>query len=114
MNSRKRRLNIKFEYTATNTPQQNLLTEVAIVMMANRGRAILNRANVPEKYRTPLFRYVVTTATKLDMLLIVEVEWSRDMRCLYWTGSVPNCAKYLRAWGEADTVTTKTDSISKP
>ena len=71
MNSRKWRLNIKFEYTARNTPQQYLFTEVAIVMMSNRGRAILNRGNVPDKYWTPLFRYAVTTATKLDMVLIV-------------------------------------------
>ena len=79
VNSRKWRLNIKFEYTARNTPQQNSFTGVDIATMANRGRDILDRANVPEKYRTPLFRYAVTTATKLDMLLIVEVEGSRAM-----------------------------------
>ena len=51
--------------------------------MANRGRDILNRVNVPEKYHTPLFRYILTTATKFDMVLIVEVEGSRIMRYLH-------------------------------
>ena len=51
--------------------------------MANRGRVVMNRLNLPEKYRIPLFKYTVTTATKLDMLLIVEVEGSRDMRCVH-------------------------------
>ena len=105
VNSRKWRLNIKFEYTARNTPQQSLFTKIAISTMVNRGRAILNRANVPEKCRAPLFRYAVTTATKFDLLLIVEFEGS-------W--SVPKFAKYLRTWGEDGTVTTKTDSTPKP
>ena len=83
VNNSKWRLNIKFEYIARNTPQQNSFTEVEIATMANRGRDIMNRANVPDKYRTPLFRYAVTTATKLDMLLIVDVEGSRAMRCLH-------------------------------
>ena len=81
--NRKWRLNIEFKYIARNTPPQNSFTEVAIATMSNRGRDVLNRANTPKKYRTPLFRYTVTTATKLDMLLIVEVEGSRAMRCLH-------------------------------
>ena len=81
--------------------------------MDNSGRGILNRANVPEKYRTPLFRYAVTTAMKFDMLLIVEVKGSRAMWYLHWTGSVQKFAAYLRTWREAGTVTTKTDSTPK-
>ena len=103
-----------FEYTARNKPQQSSFTEVAISTMTNRGRDILNRANVPEKCRAPLFRYAVTTVTKLDLLLIVEFEGIRAMRCLHRAGSVPKFTKYLRTWGEAGTVTTKTDNTPKP
>ena len=82
--------------------------------MANRGRAMMNRANVPEKYRYVLFKYAVTTATKLDMLLVVEIDDSTAMRCLHWAGTVPRFSKHLRTWGETGTVTTKMDNTPKP
>ena len=100
-------MGIEFEYTARNTPQQNSFTEVAIATMSNRGRAMMNRANVPEKYRYVLFKYAVTTATKLDMLLVVEIDGSTAMRSLHWAGTVPRFSKHLRTWEETGTVTTK-------
>ena len=81
--------------------------------MANRGRAMMNRSNVSEKFRTQLFQYAVITATKLDMLLVVEVEGSHAMRCVHWAKTVPRFAKQLRTWEEAGTVTTKIGSTSK-
>ena len=114
VNNRKWRLNIKFEYTTRNIPQHNSFTDVAIATITNRGRAIMSRANVPAKYWTPLFRYTVTATTKLDMLLIIEVEESRVMRCLHWAGSVPKSVKHLKTWEEVGTVTTKSNSTSKP
>ena len=36
------------------------------------------------------------------------------MQCLHWVGSVPKFANYLRTWGEASTVTTKTNNTPKP
>jgi hypothetical protein len=44
------KLNINFEYTGRYTPQQNSLTEVSFYTIANRGRAIMNLANVPGKF----------------------------------------------------------------
>ena len=64
--------------------------------MTNRGREMMNRENVPEEYRYVLFKYAVTTATKLDMLLVVKIDGSTAMRCLHWSGSVPRFAKHLR------------------
>ena len=63
---------------------------------------------------TSFFKYAITTATKLDMLLVVEIDGSTAMICLYWAGSVPRFSKHLRTWGEEGTVTTKMDSTPKP
>jgi hypothetical protein len=41
------KLNIKFEFTARDTPQQNLLAELGFAHLANYGRALMARANVP-------------------------------------------------------------------
>ena len=38
---------IEFEYTARDTPQQNHLAELGFAILANRGRAVLHRANIP-------------------------------------------------------------------
>ena len=51
VNGKNYRMGIKFEYTVKDTPQQNWFTEVAIATMANRERAMINRANLPEEYR---------------------------------------------------------------
>ena len=81
---------------------------------ANWGRAMMNRSNVSEKFRTQLFQYAVITATNLDMLLVFEVEDSRAMTCVHWTGSVTRFEEHLRTLGEVGTVTTKTGSTHKP
>ena len=60
-----------------------------------------------------MFQYAVITATKLDILLIVEVEGNRAIRCVYWVGTSPRFTKYLRILGKDDTVTAKTGSTPK-
>ena len=82
--------------------------------MANRARAMLNRANIPAADRYDLFKYAAVTATKLDMLSMVEIDGVHAMRCLHWSGTVPKFAKHLRTWGQVGTVTLKTDSTPKP
>ena len=49
INGHKWKVGIEFEYTTRHTPQQNSFTEVAIAIMANRGRDMMNKSNVPEK-----------------------------------------------------------------
>ena len=81
--------------------------------MANRGKDMMNRLNLPEQFRTKLFQYAVIMTTKLDMLMIVEVEGSRAMEFMYCAGSVLRFVKYLRTWGETGTITSKPDSTLK-
>jgi len=40
------KLGIEFEFTARDTPQQNSLAEVGFATIANRGPALMHRANV--------------------------------------------------------------------
>ena len=49
------KLGIEYEITARNTPQQNHLAEIALTVIANRGRALMHNANVPEKLTTSYF-----------------------------------------------------------
>ena len=75
---------------------------------------MLNRANIPAGDRYDLLNYATVTATKLDMLSVVEIDGVRAMTYLHWSDTVPKFAKKLRTWGEAGTVTLKTDFTPKP
>ena len=67
------KLNVKFEYTARNTPQQNSLAEKAFDTLYSRGRAMMNAANIPKILRYSLFREAFKTATFLDGLTMIEL-----------------------------------------
>ena len=82
--------------------------------MANRARAILNRANILAGDKYDMFKYSAIAASKLDILSVVEIDGVRAMRCLHWSETVPKFAKHLRTWGEAGTITLKSDSTPKP
>jgi hypothetical protein len=41
------KLNIEFEFTGRDTPQRNHLAELGLASIANKGRALMYRANVP-------------------------------------------------------------------
>jgi hypothetical protein len=43
------KLGVTFEHTARDTPQQNHLAELGFATIANRGRAMMHAANVPQK-----------------------------------------------------------------
>ena len=57
-----------FEYTARDTPQQNHYAELAFATIANRGRALMHRANVPIKIRYKGYTEAFQTATLLRMV----------------------------------------------
>jgi Reverse transcriptase (RNA-dependent DNA polymerase) len=98
------KINIKFEYTGRDTPQRNSLAEVAFYVIANRGRAIMNAANVPRHFRYILWREAFQTATYLDGLIIMEIDGVKQTRYEHWGASTPKYSKCLRIWGEAGIV----------
>ena len=63
----------KFEYTASGTPQQNSYAEVGFTALAGMSRAMMNKGNIPRASCYKLFGEVVKTATKLDGLVMVEI-----------------------------------------
>jgi hypothetical protein len=63
---------IEFEYTARATPQHNHMAELGFATLVNKGRALMVKANIPEKYRYHLFREAFCTATDLDGLVVIE------------------------------------------
>jgi hypothetical protein len=68
------KLDIQYEYTARDTPQQNHLAELGFAVLGNRGRALLYRANVPRADRFILWRDAFQTATLLDGLMMIKID----------------------------------------
>jgi hypothetical protein len=68
------KLGIKIECTARNTPQQNHLAEQGFAHIAKLGRALMNHANVPLKWRFKLFVKAFKTATVLDGLQVITLD----------------------------------------
>ena len=102
------KLNIKFEYTARDTPQQNSVVEKGFDTLYCRGRAMMNAANIPVRNRYRIFREAFKCATHLDNLTIIELDGKKATRYEHWGGSLPKFAKHLRTWGEAGVVKLKT------
>ena len=100
------KLNIKWEYTSRNTPQQNSPVEVGFHTIANRARAMMHQANVPVSIRYKIYPKVLTCATKLDGLVMIDVNGKTKSRYEHFFGSRPKFSEHIRTWGEAGTVTT--------
>ena len=107
------KLDIEFEFTGRDTPQRNHLAELGFAILANRGRAILGRANVPRAIRHLLWREAFKTATLLDGLQVIELDGIEATRYVHWNGTNPDFSKHLRTWGEAGTVKLKTNMTPK-
>ena len=107
------KLGIDFEYMARDTPQQNHLAELGFTVIANRGHAMMNQANVLKETRYKVWREAYKTATQLDGLVVTEIDGKLATRYEHWAGKNPKFAKHLRVWGEAGTVKTKTRTTPK-
>ena len=107
------KLNIEFEFTARDTPQQNSEVEVGLLTIAGRGRAMMIGANVPHKSRYKFFREAFTCATLLDGLTVIELNGKEETRYIHWQGNNPAWTRSLRTWGEAGVVKLKTKFTPK-
>ena len=104
---------IQPEYTASYTPQQNHLAELGFAILANRGRALMARANVPLSVRYKIWRHAMKTATLLDGLTVTTVEGKTATRYVLWAGENPKFAGHLRTWGEAGSIKTRVRGTPK-
>jgi hypothetical protein len=108
------KFDITFEFTARATPQQNALAELGFATLANRGRAMMSAANVPETIRYKVYSEAFRTATLLDGLMPVEINGITKTRYEHWSDKGnPAFTKCLRTWGEAGTVTLKSKMTPK-
>ena len=107
------KLNITFEFTARDTPQQNHLAELGFAVLANRGRALMYRANVPLVIRYKVWREAFMTVTLLDGLTVIKLNDKLMSRYEHWCGKNPHFVNHLRTWGEAGTVKLKIKGTPK-
>jgi hypothetical protein len=89
------------------------LAELGFAVLANRGRALMHRANVPMKERYKLFCEAFKTATLLDGLIPIELDGKLRPCVVHWISRLPNFVKHLRTWGEAGTVKMKMQTTAK-
>ena len=66
----KQNLGIIFEFTAPGTPQQNSIAERRIPTLMGRARAMLIQAGLEPKYKGELWCEVISTATKLNNIMV--------------------------------------------
>jgi hypothetical protein len=96
--------NLKLEYTARDTPQQNSIAELSIFHTVLKAKTMLRAARVPKKFRYKLFPMIVKTATQLDALSIITLNGTAATRYEHLYGKLPSYAAHLRTVGEAGAV----------
>ena len=77
--------------------------------MAGMSRAMTNKGNIPRASCYKLFGEVVKTATKLDGLVMVEINGVKKTRVEHYANIIPRWTKFMRTFGEAGTVRTGKD-----
>ena len=107
------KLGIEFEFTGRATPQRNHLAELAFSIIANRGRAMMHRANVSIEIRYKVWKEAFATATLLDGLTTITLDGTTATRYVHWNGHNPEFMKHLITWGAAGTVKTKTSTTPR-
>ena len=89
------KLDINWEYTARDTPQQNSLAEVAFTIIAAQGCAMMIAAHIPADIHKKVWREAFLTATDLDALAVIEIDGVSKTRVEHWSGQLPGFAKHL-------------------
>ena len=95
--------NVKFEFTAPNTPQQNGKAERKFATLKGRIRAMMNWAEFPEEMRQKMWAYAAHNATQHDVILTTRLK--QNSYKLFW-GKQPNYIGNLKRFGETGTVKT--------
>ena len=93
--------NIRFEFTARHTPQQNGKVERAFATLYGRMRAMMISAGLDESSRHKLWMEAAATATKLDNILHNKGEQSPYKK---FYNEDPAYEKHLRTFGEVGVV----------
>ena len=98
----KANLGITFEFTAPGTPQQNSVVERRIPTLMGRARATLIQVGIESKYKGEFWCEVISTATKLDNIL-VRPEGTKAPHTLFY-GEDAKYTRSLRTFGEISVI----------
>ncbi len=91
-------MEINFEFTAAETPQQNGVVERAFATLYDKVRSMLNWADLEEKMRKKLWAKCVNLATSLDNITVNEESKKSPYDLLL--GENPKFCVSLRVFGE--------------
>ena len=91
-------LGMIFEFTAPGTPQQNSVAERRIPTLMDRARAMLIQAGIDSKGKGEFRCEVISTATKLDNIMVRPERTKPPYTLLY--NKDARYMKYMRTFGE--------------
>ena len=112
-NSADWQMNIQFKYTPRSTPQENHLVELILALLPNKGRELMIESNVPIELRYKVFCESINTATITYLLTAITIDEKTATRFKHLFGANSAFVRFLRTWGEAGTVKTKTATTPK-
>jgi hypothetical protein len=103
----------KSKYTAPGTPHHNSYAETRFRALAGVTSLMINEASVPRAICYTLIGKVSKTATKLDSLVIVDIDGVKRTQVNHYANVIPSWVKHMRTFDEAATVRTgKDDKVS--
>jgi hypothetical protein len=91
-------LNVKFEFTAPNTPQQNGKIERKFATLYGKIRSMLNWARLTKHLRKKLWAQCASTATQLENIIVKDNTNATSYELFY--GVNPEWIQFLRTFGE--------------
>ena len=103
-------MNIKFEFTARETPQQNGKVERAFATLYGRMRAMMAAAKWEDSMKHKFWMEAAATATKLDTIMNEKGQQSPYQQ---FYGESPAFEKHLRTFGEVGIMTLKPGNAIK-
>ena len=93
------KLNVNFEFTSRETPQQNSIVEVGFATLLKRGLSIMIASKVPKQKRYLFFRKAFEAATLLDGLTIITLDNVEATRYEHWGDKIPEWDKNIKDLG---------------
>ena len=99
-----RGMNIRFEYTATNTPQQNGRVERKFATIYGRVRSMLTGAGIEGELRKSLWAEAGNTAINLMNIQVRNKIEKTPYERFYGQDELPRYVKNLRSFGEVGVI----------
>ena len=90
-------------------PQYNLYAKMGFTALARMVCLVLNQVNISRVIHYKLCGKVSKSVSKLDQLIVIEINGVKKTRFNHYTGVSPPWVKHMRTFGKAVTVRTGKD-----